>query len=197
MWSFAFIDRFHKGLAHFVACGIAHGRGSLFCSGSIIETERSPISFWEVLWHAELFRDVEFHLCYGQLLRRNSRQFFSSDFARISQIHCVCLCSFVPWAMSRGVLLAVLLVYMDCWKSISVRNYCVFWTLMCLHARCQQMLIIYDRIRPCRCGARSKHISFVRHFVFPRSSPRFGSEWSKLCIICGFSIFEFRLDELF
>ena len=45
-----------------------------FCFYRLDSWRRNPI-----IWHAKLFGDVEFHFVYGQLLRRNSRQFLFSE----------------------------------------------------------------------------------------------------------------------
>ena len=76
------------------------------------------------------------------------------------------LCIAIPWAMSRRTLLAMLLVYMDCWKSIDVGDCGAFWALTCLHVRCQQMRIIYHEFRYCRRGARSDHFTLYPRLFF-------------------------------
>ena len=110
--------------------------------------------------------DSEIHLFHGQLAKTERASIYFSEVLLALVKITFFLCIFVPWAMSRRALLAVLLVYVDCWKSISVWNYSVCWTLICLHVRCHKMLIIYDTFRYCCCSARNEHFSCFPHFLF-------------------------------
>ena len=60
--------------------------------------------------------------------------------------------------MSRRALLAVLLIYVDCWKSIYVGNYSV-----CLKPHVFTCKVssnaFYDEFRYCRCGVTNQHLS--------------------------------------
>ena len=84
-----------------------------------------------IIGHAKLFRDVKFHLFYGQLLRRNARQFLFSEVS-LALVKFICfLCISVACTISMRALRAVLLAHVDCCKSIYVGNNSVCWTFTC------------------------------------------------------------------
>ena len=88
--------------------------------------------------------------------------FFSEVLFALVKITFV-LCISVAWTISMRVPLAVLLVYVGCWGSISVGNYIVYLTLICSHVMCAKMNFIYDDFWQCCCGLRNTHFPIFIH----------------------------------
>ena len=74
-----------------------------------------------ILWHAKLLPHVEFHIFRNQLLRRNGRHFLECLLALIKIMMFVLRIS-VECPISMTTVLAMLLVYVDCFRSVYVGN---------------------------------------------------------------------------